>query len=213
VRTRPSATLELQSARAAFDRLGAVLDRREADKALAAGGTAAGPAASERRQTTKTFAFTDIVDSTRLGELLGDEAWERLIRWHDETLRSLVAAHGGEEVKSIGDGFFIAFDDPAAAIDCAIAIQRRLAEQRQTQGFAPAVRIGIHRGRASRAGADYIGQGVNQAARIGAIAAGGEILVSVPTLQATPRTFTETERRSVELRGISRPVQVASVAW
>src|SRR5262249_40178851 len=64
-------------------------------------------AASGRpRRVMKTFMFTDIVGSTQLVEALGDEAWEVLLRWHDDTLRSMFASHQGEEVTATGDGFF-----------------------------------------------------------------------------------------------------------
>ncbi len=209
------AAIELQTARDGFERLGATLDLRRADEALA--GLQASPDARPRGTRTeravKTFVFTDIVDSTKLAELLGDAAWDKLIRWHDGTLRSLVAEHGGQEIKGTGDGFFLAFDDPGRAVECAVAIQRRLAEHRQSQGFAPALRIGIHEAEANRVGLDYFGTGVNQAARVGANAGAGEILVSSATLERSRRTFTETRRETVELKGISAPVEVVGIDW
>ncbi len=96
------------------------------------------------RRVLKTFMFTDIVKSTNLAEAMGDDAWLELLRWHDETLRSAFAAHSGEEVGTTGDGFFVGFDSPDAAIACAVAIQRRLADHRKQHGFAPQVRIGLH---------------------------------------------------------------------
>jgi class 3 adenylate cyclase len=208
------AVIELQAARAAFERLGAKADVARANEALArlpAGDVR--PLQSAAHRATRAFVFTDIVDSTRLAELMGDEAWDKVIRWHDQALRSLVAGHGGHEIKATGDGFFLAFDDPDRAIECAIAIQRRLADQRQTQGFAPSVRIGIHWADATRAGGDFIGTGVNQAARIGAHAEGAEILVSAPTIARTRRAFAESGRRTVQLKEISAPVEVLSIDW
>src|SRR5207249_2110935 len=79
-----------------------------------------------------------------LVEALGDEAWENLLRWHDQMLRSMFVAHQGEEVVATGDGFFVGFDTPEAALACAVAIQRGLAEHRVQHGFAPQVRIGLH---------------------------------------------------------------------
>ena len=212
---RERAALEVQTALAAFERLGAANDRRRAEAALAAllGSSDGRSLGTAPERADKTFVFTDIVDSTKLAELVGDDAWNNLMRWHDQTLRALVAEHGGEEIKGTGDGFLLAFDAPDRAIECAIAIQRRLAEQRQAQGFAPAVRIGMHRAEANRAGLDYIGTGVNLAARVGAQAAGAEILVSAPTLAISRRTYTESGRRTVELKGISAPVEVVSIDW
>ena len=113
------------------------------------------------RRVEKTFMFTDIVKSTNLIEAMGDEAWESLIRWHDETLRSQFAAHRGDEVAATGDGFFVAFESPEDALACAVAIQRRLADHRQTAGFAPQVRIGLHAAGATQVGQNFTGKGVH----------------------------------------------------
>lgn len=211
-----AATVEARTARAVLERLGAALDLRKADALLATleatvEASSAVPTGTER--ITRTFVFTDIVDSTRLAELVGDAAWDELIRWHDQALRAIVDEHGGEVIKATGDGFFLAFDDPDRAIDTAIAIQRRLAEHRRSQGFAPAVRIGLHRAEASRSGLDYLGIGVNQAARIGAAAAGSEVLASTGTLAASRRSGLLAERRVLDLKGISEPVEVAAIDW
>jgi class 3 adenylate cyclase len=208
--------MELLAARGVFEHLGAVADLRRAEVLLAAAGSresAAPGTASGPRREVRTFIFTDIVDSTRLNEALGDEAWGALIRWHDGTIRSVAAEHGGEDVKATGDGFFLAFSETDDAIESAIAIQRRFDEQRRSQGFAPALRIGIHRAEANRAGLDYTGSGVNLAARIEAAAAAGEILVSGETIAAARRQFREAGRRSAELKGFAAAVDVVSVEW
>jgi class 3 adenylate cyclase len=169
-----------------------------------------GARAPEPHRVVKTFMFTDIVKSTNLVEAIGDEAWEALLRWHDQTLRSLFVAHHGEEVVSTGDGFFVGFDSPEAALTCAVAIQRTLAEHRQTHGFAPQVRIGVHASDATQVGRNFRGKGVHEAARIAALADGGQILASKET--SVPR-FPVSEPRSVTLKGISEPVEVVSVEW
>src|SRR6185503_16143854 len=207
------AAVEARTARDAFERLGAAPDLRRAEAVLAelAGETA--PLGMATARTERVFMFTDIVDSTRLAETLGDEAWDGVIRMHDRTLRGAVAEQGGEEVKATGDGFFLAFADADRAIEAAVTIQRRLAEQRRAQGFALTVRIGIHGAAANRVGLDYVGIGVNQASRIGAAADGGEILVSASTLAVARHSFVERDRRTVELKGLSAPVEVVSIAW
>jgi class 3 adenylate cyclase len=214
------AALELQVAREAFASLGAMPDIRRTDEALAAlGSSSDGEAAAAHgraaRRVRRAFMFTDIVDSTRLLELVGDEQWEHLSRWHDETIRSLVAQHGGEEVKTIGDGFFVAFQNVPDAVRCGVAIQRALVAHRKSSGFAPEVRIGIHEAEASHRGNDYAGRGVNEAARIGALAVGGEILVSASSVDGTNGQvgFSVSDRRTVTLKGISEPVEVAAVDW
>lgn len=164
------------------------------------------------RRVLKTFMFTDIVKSTNLAEAMGDDAWLELLRWHDETLRSSFAAHDGEEVGTTGDGFFVGFDSPDAAVACAVAIQRRLANHRKQHGFAPPVRIGLHASGAAQVGHDFHGKGVHEAARIAALAEGGEIVASKATIgPASP--YPATAPRTVTLRGISEPIEVVSIDW
>jgi class 3 adenylate cyclase len=163
------------------------------------------------RRVEKTFMFTDIEGSTALVAALGDEAWQGVLRWHDETLRSLFADHKGEEVVGTGDGFFVGFDSPDDALACAVAIQRRLAEQRRTQGFAPKVRIGVHASGATQVGKNFSGKGVHEAARIAALADGDQILASRST--AADARFPVSEPRAVTLRGTTEPVEIVSVDW
>lgn len=204
------ATLELRAARSAFERLGATIDVRVAAEALAELG--AGPPPDAPR-ATKVFLFTDIVRSTDLAEAIGDEAWTHLVRWHNDTLSRLVAQHRGEVVHTLGDGFFVTFDEPHDAVECAVAIQRALDAHRRDHGFSPRVRIGLHRAQASRDGSDWTGVGVHAAARIGALADGGEILASRGTAAAARTAYTLSEARTVTLRGISQPVEVVAVTW
>jgi class 3 adenylate cyclase len=201
------AVLELETARTAFDRLGAVPDVRVAADRLAELQPAVG-----REVAQRTFMFTDIVGSTALLEAIGDEAWGDLRRWHDETLRGCIANHRGEEVDHTGDGFFAAFPDAASAVACAREIQTRLTEHRRDHGFAPQVRIGVHAADATRAGRNYSGRGVHAAARIGAIGGAGEIVASASTVE--PLTGVQVSNpRSVALKGIAEPVDVVTVDW
>ncbi len=202
------AYLELGAALDEFRRLGAAVDIERAERLMAE--------AEDRRrapeQVRRAFMFTDIVGSTTLAEALGDTAWERLLRWHDETLRRIIAGGGGEVVNSTGDGFFAAFDSARRAIDCATAIQRALRDHQEAVGFVPPIRIGIHVADANRRGMDYGGIGVHVAARVGALAGSGEILATVETLQEAGET-PATEPRSVTVKGVSVPLLVAPVSW
>ena len=136
-------------------------------------------------RVVRVFMFTDIVDSTRLAETLGDEAWDGVTRVaRPDCSDAAVAEQGGEEVKATGDGFFLAFADADQAIEAAIAIQRRLAEHRRATGLHAG---GAHRdppGGGEPGGPRLHRVGVNQAARIGGAADGDEILVSAATLAA-----------------------------
>jgi class 3 adenylate cyclase len=160
----------------------------------------------------RTFVFTDIVGSTSLLEAIGDEAWNDLRRWHDETLRASITNHGGEEVDHTGDGFFMAFPEVSSAVACAQEIQRRLAEHRRDHGFAPQVRIGLHSAEASRIGENYSGMGVHTAARIGGIAGPGEIAASGSTIEGLAG-LSITEPREVELKGMAEPVAIVTIDW
>lgn len=163
------------------------------------------------RRVEKTFMFTDIERSTNLVEALGDEVWQGVLRWHDEALRVLFAEHKGEEVTSTGDGFFVGFDSPDEALACAVAIQRRLAEHRRANGFAPKVRIGVHASGATQTGKNFSGKGVHEAARIAALAEGNEIASSLAT--AADGRFPVSEPRTVTLRGTSEPIEIVVVGW
>jgi class 3 adenylate cyclase len=156
--------------------------------------------------------FTDIVGSTALVEAIGDEAWGDLLRWHDETLRACFELRAGEEVHRTGDGFFVAFADANAALACAAEIQRSLADHRRDHGFAPGVRIGLHAAEATRTRGDYEGAGVHAAARIAALANGGEVLASQETVDGIEGVVAE-EPREVTLKGLAEPVRVAAIDW
>lgn len=206
-----TARMELDAARSTFERLGAVFDVRSVDELL---GDEATPAASDGRRVTKTFMFTDIVTSTDLVGLIGDDAWEDLLRWHDRALRSEFGRHRGQEVRHTGDGFFVAFDDAADGVEAAVAIQRRLAEHRREHGFSPWVRIGLHTAEATPQGNDYAGQGVHVAARVGDIGEREEVIVSADALAAAGAIrFPLSEARSVSLKGVSEAVDVHTVDW
>jgi class 3 adenylate cyclase len=197
-----SAALELEAAHAIFERLGAVAATRRTAELLRP---------QRHRSVTETFLFSDICGSTSLVEAIGDAAWLDLVEWHDRTLRDLFRGHGGEEVDHAGDGFFVAFSDPAAAVTCAITIQRALSEHRRNHGFAPTVRISVHTAEAIPAGRGFRGKGVHTAACIGAVPEAGEILASRETAEAAG--VRQTDARFIGLKGLSEPVEVVSVDW
>jgi class 3 adenylate cyclase/predicted negative regulator of RcsB-dependent stress response len=204
------ALLELRSARSILERLGAKVDLQQVTRLLREARVTRSAEASRARMV---FMFTDIVKSTDLVEAIGDEAWGHLVRWHNQTLARLVGEHRGEVIQTTGDGFFVAFDSPSEGIDCAVAIQRSLAEHRREHGFSPRVRIGLHEAEATKEGTNWSGVGVHAAARIGALAEGEEILVSRDTAQAAETAFDLSQPRTVSLKGISGAVEVVAVDW
>ena len=194
------ATAEFEAALATFERIGARHDAGRAKELLG------------REQILRTFLFTDIVGSTRLLEMLGNEKWRKLLARHNELLSEQIVESGGEVVQQTGDGFFAVFASPRAAVEAAIAIQRAL----DGEIFAPDVRIGAHTGAAfeeADGSNGYGGEAVHLAARIGAEAGAGEILVSRDTLDEAGAGFRLSEPRSTTLKGFEQPVEVIPVSW
>jgi len=199
------------------DDAGARLERKAAARLVDEFGVAVdldiAPVRSEGTRTVRTFMFSDIVDSTRLSEAMGDAAWEPLLQWHDRALRAEFERWNGEEIKHGGDGFFVAFGDADDAVGCAAAIQRALARHRAEHGFAPSVRIGLHAGEATAREGDYFGSAVTRAARISAAAGAGEVLASADLIESCQRSVPVTGERTLELKGIAEPVVAVLVTW
>jgi class 3 adenylate cyclase len=200
---------EARSARETFEQLGARPGAERARRMLDR--LATGHEPPER--ITRAFLFTDIVRSTDLIGVIGDDAWEHLLTWHDRTLGTLFARHGGDVGHPTGDGFFVTFPGAPSALRCAVDIQRALAEHRRSEGFSLDVRIGIHVGEATRRGEDYGGAEVHRAARIAELADGGEILASRSTVEGTRSEFPSSEVGAASLKGFAEPVDLVRVIW
>jgi len=119
-----------------------------------------------------TVMFTDIVASTERAAALGDARWVELVGRHDELMRAEIARQRGREVKTMGDGFLATFDGPARGIRCARAVANAV------QALGLELRAGLHTGECEVVGEDIGGMAVNIGARIGALAAGDEVVVS-----------------------------------
>ena len=207
-----TAALELTAARAAFERLGAVVDSARVAEAQA-GPSPTVPSESESQRTeTRTFMFTDIVGSTQLVEAIGDEAWADLVRWHDQALRALFTSHSGEEVDHAGDGFFVAFPGVRSALDCGVAIQRR--------SSSTAAATASRRRR---------GSGSTQPQRSGTVTrSAARACTSRPASRRWPRParswragarsspaagVTLSAPRAVTLKGLSEPLEIVTLGW
>jgi len=119
-----------------------------------------------------TVLFTDIVGSTERAASLGDRQWHRLLDAHDAAIRQVFHDHRGREIKTTGDGFMACFDGPGRAVRCAQAVTARASE------LGVEIRAGLHTGECQVRGDDIAGLAVHIAARIGALAAPSEVLVS-----------------------------------
>lgn len=163
-----------------------------------------------------TILYTDIVESTRLRQRLGDDASQELFRLHDDILREQIVKHRGYEVKTQGDGFMVAFSDVVDAIACGVDIQRAIAEHnRENPDRELQVRVGLNCGRTIKQDEDFFGTAVVIAARLVALANGGEILVSDVVRQlsgarADIRFLRHGRRR---LKGLAGTYEVWLVPW
>jgi len=163
-----------------------------------------------------TILFSDVEGSTDLRTQRGDAAAHRILRSHEEVVRSCVAQHDGREVKALGDGFMVAFVSARKALSCAVAIQQRLNQRNElSPGEEVLVRIGINTGEVVIEGDDLYGQAVNAAARIAARAKGGEILVSdiVRQLAGSGPEFTFRDRGRCRLKGFPDRWHLSSVVY
>jgi len=129
---------------------------------------------------TVTFLFTDIEGSTALLKRLGRE-YSDVLAEHQRILREAFAAHGGHEVDTQGDSFFVAFRRAKDAVAAAVDAQRDLAAHDWPEGAEPLVRMGLHTGEPQVGEQRYVGIGVHKAARIGAAGHGGQVLLSSTT--------------------------------
>jgi class 3 adenylate cyclase len=155
---------------------------------------------------TVTIMFSDIEDSTVLTERLGDQAWQELLRKHNGLIREQLQAHEGYEVKTMGDGFMVAFQSAKKGLDCAVAIQKAFNNHNAADGEHVKVRIGLHAGEMIKDGDDFYGKNVIMASRVAGKAVGGEILVS-SLLRQLVESSTDAALfgapREVELKGLS----------
>jgi DNA-binding NarL/FixJ family response regulator len=157
-----------------------------------------------------TILFSDIVGSTALFDRLGDDAADALRRAQFDVMRRAVAATGGREVKSTGDGLMVAFASAVAAVRCAVAMQRDTAG---AEGLE--LRVGLDAGEPLAEGDDLYGRPVIVASRLCDAAAAGEILASEAVRHvATGRIAEPIEPAgALRLKGIAEPVATARIAW
>jgi len=160
-----------------------------------------------------TFMFTDIEGSTRLVKALR-ERYPQVLADHRRLVRDAVAAQDGHEVDTQGDAFFVAFASAKQAVLCALAIQRALTGHAWPADGRVRVRIGIHTGQAVPAGGMYTGLAVHRAARIGAAARGGQVLISQATQsiiedeEEQDPGFTLVDLGERQLKDLDRPVRL-----
>jgi class 3 adenylate cyclase len=165
---------------------------------------------------TVTILFSDIVGFSALTERVGDLEATRLVSDHNRLVRDQVAAHGGYEVKSQGDGFMVAFGGAGRALRCAVDLQRAFERYSlENPGEPIRLRVGLHTGEVVQDGDDFHGRTVIMASRLADAASPSEILVSslVHELTNSSGEFSFGDDRPVELKGISGPQRAYPLVW
>jgi predicted ATPase/class 3 adenylate cyclase len=127
---------------------------------------------------TFTFLFTDIEGSTVLLRRLRESLYTQVLADHRSLIRSRLAAHGGREVDTQGDGLFAVFSSPSACLAAVIDMQQALETHAWPGGEHVRVRMGIHTGEASKTVSGLVGLDVHRAARVAAVGYGGQVLLS-----------------------------------
>ncbi|MBV8690673.1 MAG: AAA family ATPase, partial [Actinobacteria bacterium] len=201
----------------AAPRSGSGGDRPVADDGGEAAGEGAG-STEERRGGIVTILFTDTVASTSLLERLGDDEAERVRRTYFGLLREALAAHGGREVKNLGDGLMVVFSSAVSGVAAAVEMQQAIARHnRQVGPHGPelSVRVGMHVGDPIEEGGDYFGTPVVTAARLCAAASGGQILAStlVEALVAGRAGVVCKPAGGIPCRGVAQPVEAVDIVW
>jgi class 3 adenylate cyclase len=150
-----------------------------------------------------TILFTDIVDSTPTAARLGNAAWRELIAEHNVKARVEIDRYRGREISTTGDGLFVLFESPAAALRCASAICVSAA------ALGLGVRAGVHSGEVMQTGHEVRGIAVHTAARVMSLAGAGEVLASRTTRDLADGSGLRLESRGPQhLKGIADPVEV-----
>jgi class 3 adenylate cyclase len=162
----------------------------------------------------RTILFTDIVGHTEMMQRLGDERGRDVLREHERITREALKAHGGSEVKTMGDGFMASFGSVTKAVECAVALQRAFADHTEIADEPLHVRVGLNAGEPIEEDGDLFGATVILAARIAAKAEGGEILVA-DTVRGlcSGKGFLFSDRGEFVAKGFEDLVRVYEVRW
>jgi predicted ATPase/class 3 adenylate cyclase len=163
---------------------------------------------------TVTFLFTDIEGSTRILTQMGDR-YAGLLAAHADIMRSAIVSHGGAEVDTQGDSFFVAFPSAVEAVGAAATAQRAFAEAEWPEGSEVRVRMGLHTGEGRLGGEGYVGLEVHRAARIAAAGHGGQVLVSDATralVEGTlPQGLSLTSLGQHRLKDFEKPMRISQL--
>ena len=159
--------------------------------------------------------FTDVVGSTELATTVPPATADVIRRGHFSSLRWAIASSGGTEVKNLGDGLMVAFATASAALSCAVGMQQAVERDNRSADRPIGLRVGLSGGEVTREDDDYFGEPVVEAARLCALADGGQILAAdLVRAMAGRRSTHRFERRGlIQLKGLPEAVDVVEVVW
>jgi len=162
-----------------------------------------------------TILFTDVEGSTALTERLGDAKAREVLRNHERIVREALRAHGGAEVKAMGDGFMASFSSATRALECAVAMQKAFAAHDDEHPETPIrVRVGLNAGEPVAEDQDLFGTAVQVAARVCAHAQPCQILASnVVQELAAGKGFAFSDQGEAALKGLDKPVRLYELHW
>ncbi|MFT4088905.1 MAG: adenylate/guanylate cyclase domain-containing protein [Gordonia sp. (in: high G+C Gram-positive bacteria)] len=163
-----------------------------------------------RQPMPATVLFTDLVDFSRWALRAGDDRVLILLNEVNVACERVIRAHGGQVVKTLGDGTMAVFADEAHAIDAAYEAVNAVSAV-QVDAYRPALRAGLHTGAPRAVGDDYLGVDVNIAARVCAAAGSGEVYVSQTTLDSVDSDAYVVRRRRFRAKGVPKDLQVFRV--
>lgn len=161
-----------------------------------------------------TVLFTDIVGHTEMMRRLGDDAGREVLRDHEQLVRRVLVAHGGAEVKTLGDGFMVWFDSVADALNCAATLQRTCAERNDRADIPLQLRVGLNAGEPIAEDDDLFGETVILAARVTAQAGAGEVLVPDHVRHlAAGKGFSFSPRGEFKPKGFDEAIGISLLEW
>jgi len=172
-----------------------------------------------RKNTTLSIVFADISGSTQLYETLGDAIARELVAQCLGLMTEQIEKHGGEVIKTIGDEIMCTFAAADAAVESAMSMQEAVTEDLpRINPNTPAhltIRIGLHHGSAILDGGDVFGDAVNVAARMAALAKGGQIITTQETADALSRDLRDSTRHldRIPVKGKSEDIDIFEVIW
>jgi class 3 adenylate cyclase len=162
----------------------------------------------------RTILFTDLEAHTAMMQRLGDERGRAVLREHERLTRAALRAHGGTEIKTMGDAFVVSFTSATKALECAVALQRAFAQHAEAGGEPLRVRVGVNAGEPIAENDDLFGAAVIIASRLADEANSGQIVVADVVRQLVAgKDFLFSDRGESTLKGIQAPVRTWELLW